>query len=103
VASLKIGKWVDDTLYDPVRRRVFACCGDGTLTIVRQDSPDSYAVEAVVQTELGVHTMAFDSATNTIYAPAAKLKPISPENPHPHPQPIPGTFHILVLSETTNQ
>jgi hypothetical protein len=47
--------------------------------------------------------MSFDSATNTIYAPAAKLKPISPENLHPHPQPIPGAFQILVLSETTNQ
>lgn len=102
LVSLKIGKWVDDTLYDPVRRRVFACCGDGTLTVIRQDSADSYAVEGIVQTELGVHTMAFDSTTNTIYAPAAKLKPISPENPHPHPQPIPGTFHILVLTETTN-
>ena len=99
LASLKIGKWVDDTVYDPVRRRIFACCGDGTLTVIRQDSPDSYKVEEVVPTELGVHTIAFDSATNTIYAPAAKLKPIAPQDPHPRPEPIPGTFHILVLTE----
>jgi hypothetical protein len=103
LASLKIGKWVDDTVYDPVRRRIFACCGDGTLTVIRQDSPDSYKVEEVVPTELGVHTIAFDAATNTIYAPAAKLKPIAPQDPHPHPEPIPGTFHILVLSEATNK
>jgi DNA-binding beta-propeller fold protein YncE len=103
LASLKIGKWVDDTVYDAARRRIFVCCGDGTLTVIRQDSPDSYQVEAVVPTELGVHTIAFDSATNTIYAPAAKLKPIAPQDPHPHPQPIPGTFHILVLTEATNR
>jgi DNA-binding beta-propeller fold protein YncE len=103
LASLKIGKWVDDTVYDPVRRRIFACCGDGTLTVIRQDSPDSYKVEEVVPTELGVHTIAFDSATNTIYAPAAKLKPIAPQDPHPHPEPIPGTFHILVLTEKINR
>jgi DNA-binding beta-propeller fold protein YncE len=103
LASLKIGKWVDDTVYDPVRRRIFACCGDGTLTVIRQDSPDSYKVEEVVPTELGVHTIAFDSATNTIYAPAAKLKPIAPQDPHPHPEPIPGTFRILVLTEKINR
>ena len=103
LASLKIGKWVDDTVYDPVRRRIFVCCGDGTLTVIRQDSPDSYKVEEVVPTELGVHTIAFDSATNTIYAPAAKLKPIAPQDPHPRPEPIPGTFHILVLTEATNR
>ena len=103
LASLKIGKWVDDTVYDPVRRRIFVCCGDGTLTVIRQDSPDSYKVEEVVPTELGVHTIAFDSATNTIYAPAAKLKPIAPQDPHPHPEPIPGTFHILVLTEAANR
>jgi DNA-binding beta-propeller fold protein YncE len=103
LASLKIGKWVDDTVYDSVRRRIFACCGDGTLTVIRQDSPDSYKVEEVVPTELGVHTIAFDSATNTIYAPAAKLKPIAPQDPHPHPEPIPGTFHILVLTEKINR
>jgi len=96
---IKIGKWVDDTIYDPVRHRVFACCGDGTLTVIHQNSPDSYQVEEVVPTELGVHTIAFDSATNTIFAPAAKLRPIAPQDPHPHPQPVPGTFHILVLSE----
>jgi DNA-binding beta-propeller fold protein YncE len=103
VASLKIGKWVDDTIYDAVRRRIFVCCGDGTLTVIRQDSPDSYQVEEVVPTELGVHTIAFDSEINTIYAPAAKLKSIAPQDPHPHPQPIPGTFHILVLTEATNR
>lgn len=103
LASLEIGKWVDDTVYDPVRRRILVCCGDGTLTVVHQDSPDSYAIEQVVRTALGVHTIAFDSATNTIYAPAAKLKPIAAEDPHPHPQPVPGTFHILVLSESTKK
>ena len=103
VATLPIGKWVDATIYDPVRRRVFACCGDGTLTVIRQDSVDSYTVDEVVKTELGVRTMAFDSATNTIYAPSAELSPISPQDPHPHPHPIPGTFHILVLTETTKK
>ena len=103
VATLPIGKWVDATVYDPVRRRVFACCGDGTLTVVRQDSADSYTIDEVVQTELGVRTMAFDSATNIIYAPSAKLSPISPQDPHPHPRPIPGTFHILVLTEATKK
>jgi DNA-binding beta-propeller fold protein YncE len=103
LATFKIGKWVDDTVYDPVRRRIFVCCGDGTLTIIRQDSADSYRIEEVVPTALGVHTIAFDSATNTIYAPAGKLRPIDPQDLHPHPKPIPGTFHILVLSETTNK
>src|SRR6202007_2600875 len=60
LANLKIGKWGDDMVYDPIRHRIFVCCGDGTLTVIRQDSPDSYKVEEVVPTALGVHTIAFD-------------------------------------------
>jgi DNA-binding beta-propeller fold protein YncE len=103
VATLPIGKWVDATVYDPVRRRVFASCGDGTLTVIRQDSADSYTVGEVIHTELGSRSMAFDSASNTIYVPSAKLNPISPLDPHPHPHPIPGTFHILVLTQGTKK
>jgi hypothetical protein len=42
----------DPAIYDPVRRRVFACCGNGTLTVVRQDSADCYTVDEVVQISL---------------------------------------------------
>ena len=103
VATLPIGKWVDATVYDPVHQRVFACCGDGTLTVARQDSADSYTVGEVIHTELGSRSMAFDSASNTIYVPSAKLNPISPLDPHPHPRPIPGTFNILVLTGATKK
>jgi DNA-binding beta-propeller fold protein YncE len=103
VTTLPIGKWVDATVYDPVRQRVFASCGDGTLTVIRQDSADSYTVGEVIHTELGSRSMAFDSASNTIYVPSAKLNPISPLDPHPHPHPIPGTFRILVLTQATKK
>jgi len=101
-ASLPLGAGVDATLYDAVHHRVYASCRDGTLTVVAQNSPGNYVVEQVVATEPGARTLAYDSSTDTLYLPVAKLGPApqaTPQNPQPRPAILPGTFHILVLNE----
>jgi hypothetical protein len=45
--------------------------------------------------------MALDPTTHKIYLSAAKLgstPPASADNPHPRPQIMPGSFHVLVVS-----
>jgi DNA-binding beta-propeller fold protein YncE len=102
VTTLPIGAGIDADAYDPVQQRVFASCGDGTLTVIKQSSTDSYAVEAVVPTEKGARTMAFDSTTQTAYLPDAKFGPEpAPTADHLHPRPsiVPGTLKLLVVQQ----
>jgi DNA-binding beta-propeller fold protein YncE len=102
LATLPIGEGVDAAVYDPAGKHVFVSCGDGTLTVIRQDSPDKYSVEEQVKTEKGARTMAFDSSTQTAFLPIAKFGPppaATPEHPHPHPSIVPNTLKLLIVEK----
>jgi DNA-binding beta-propeller fold protein YncE len=99
VADFPIGQYVDATAFN--NGLVFASCGDGTLTVVREVSPDKFELAQTVKTQIGARTMAIDHATGTIYLPTSDLilpPPPSAENPRPRPVPVPGTFRILVVT-----
>lgn len=98
VATLPIGQGVDATRFDPGTRYAFASNGDGTLTVIHEDSPDRFSVVENVTTELGARTMALDPKTHDVFVVTAKLERI--ENPPPHTRPfrmVPDTFHVLVF------
>ena len=40
VATVPIGKGVDANRFDPATGLAFASCGDGTITVAHEDSPD---------------------------------------------------------------
>jgi hypothetical protein len=98
VASFPIGAFVDATAFRD--GLAFASCGDGTLTTIRELSPDKFELGQVVKTELGARTMAVDPTGYLIYLPTADLKfePGSTQA-HPRPVPVPGTFRILVVTQ----
>jgi DNA-binding beta-propeller fold protein YncE len=100
VASLPIGDHVDATYFDPDTGTVFNSCGDGTLSVIHEDSPDKYSLVENAQTEPGARTMAYDSKTGHIFLANAQTEPPptpTKENPKPRPKVVPGTFHLLVL------
>jgi DNA-binding beta-propeller fold protein YncE len=101
VATVAIGEGPDAAAYDPESKLVFSSNGEGTLTVVKQDSADKYTVVADVPTEKSARTMALDAKTHKLYLSAAELGPPpagTAENPHPRPKIVSGSFHILVLS-----
>lgn len=95
LADLPIGAGVDATKFDG---DIFASCGDGTLTVVRETSPDAFQVVQTVQTPRGARTMGIDSTTHTLYLPTAELEP--PSQGQSRPRPKPGTFMIFVVSRS---
>jgi YVTN family beta-propeller protein len=100
LATLPIGAGVDACVYDPVHRRAFASCGDGTMTIVQQSASDNYTVTAIIPTAPRARTMAYDPAKATAYLPTAKfgsLPQVTPQNPKPRPPILPGSLEIVVL------
>jgi DNA-binding beta-propeller fold protein YncE len=101
VAHVAIGDGPDAAAYDAPHRLVFSSNGDGTLSVVRQDSPDAYSVAATLLTQRGARTMAFDPTTRRIYLVTAEFgppPPATPEHPHPRPEPRPDSFTVLVAA-----
>lgn len=102
VATVPIGKGVDANAFDPETALAFSSNGDGTLTIVHEDTPDKYSVVENAPTQAGARTMALDPKTHRVYLPTAQYgAPPAPtaERPHPRPSIVPGTFSILVMGK----
>src|SRR5262249_12095247 len=104
VADLPIGDGVDGVAFDPGRQLVFASCGDGTLTVIHEDSPDRYSVLENTPTQKGGRTLALDAESGTVYTPTADFGPPpapTPDRPHPRPSIVPGTFNVVVVKPVT--
>lgn len=101
IATPAIGDGVDADRFDPGTGYAFASNGEGTLTVVHEDSPTKFSVVDTVATQKGARTMEVDPTTHAIFLVTADRAPPPPataDNPHPRPSIVPGTFRLLVLS-----
>src|SRR5579863_969086 len=101
VASMPIGQGVDAATFDPATQLAFASCGDGTITVAHEDSPDKYSVVETIATQRGARTMALDIANHRVFTVTSDFGPppaATPENPNPRPTQIPGTFTLLIYT-----
>jgi len=95
VASPAIGQGVDANRFDPETKYAFASCGDGTLTVVHEDSPAKFSVVENVSTKRSARTMALDEKTHNIFLSAADFEPPAPGERRGKMKP--GSFVILVV------
>lgn len=97
--KVAIGAGVDANAFDPGTQLAFSSCGDGTVTIAHEDSPDKLTVVQTLTTERGARTMALDPKTHRIYLASAKYEAAT-EQPaggrRQRPRMVPGSFKILV-------
>ena len=101
LATPTIGEGVDAAGFDPKTGLAFASCGEGVLTVIKEESPDKFAVVENVPTQKGARTMALDTKTHTIYTVTAQFGPPpapTAENPHPRRSIVPDSFVVLVVS-----
>jgi DNA-binding beta-propeller fold protein YncE len=102
LATPAIGEGVDATAYDDEAGLAFASCGEGVLTVVKEDSPQKFSVVENVKTEPGARTMALDTKTHNVFTVTAKFGPppaATADNPHPRRTILPDTFEVLVLAK----
>jgi len=99
VASLPIGLGSDAVAYDPARHRVFSSNGSGTLSVIAQNSPDSYAAPVELPTTRGARTMAVDPKSGRIFLVAADYKEDAsvPVTSRGHFKVVPGTARLMLL------
>lgn len=103
VADLPIGRGVDMTAFDPGAAVALSANGEGTLTVVHEDSPDRYTVLGQVKTQRGARTLAVDPGSHRVYLVTAEFGPPpapTAARPHPWPSIVPDTFQVLVLEPT---
>lgn len=100
VATAPIGKGPDGVVFDAERQLAFVSNDEGTVTIVREVSPEEFKVVQTVQTAPGAKTIALDPLKHRLYLVAAKFSvpPAATANaPAPRPQPLPDTVEVIAL------
>jgi hypothetical protein len=100
VARLPIDKGPDAAGFDTETHLAFSSNGEGTLTVVRQESPDSYTVIDSVKTQPRSKTMALNPKNHYVYLGAAefdKAPEATKENPRPRPPMVKDSFSILIV------
>ncbi|HTB52396.1 MAG TPA: hypothetical protein VK718_06465 [Ferruginibacter sp.] len=89
IMTLPIGAGVDAVAYDPITKLIFCSCGDGTTTVIKQESADKYSVIQIINTQLKAKTIALDTKTHKIYLSVA-------DRVEGTKKIVPGTFKLLV-------
>jgi len=83
ITTLPIGDHVDATAFDPETQLIFNSNGEGTITVIHQDSPDKYSLVETVKTLPRAKTMALDLKTHQLFLSTAES----------------GQFEVLVVGK----
>jgi DNA-binding beta-propeller fold protein YncE len=100
--TLPLGAGTDGAVFNPKTMEAFSSNGDGTLTIVKENSPTSFVVEQTLKTAPRAKTLTLDIKTNKLYLITAEFTPAPPPPPGGRPgrgQMVPDTFSILVVGK----
>ncbi len=83
LTDLPIGNGSDGATFNPATMEAFSSQGDGTLTVIKEDSPTSFSVEQTVSTPARAKTLTLDTKTNQIYSITAEFGPVPAAPPAP--------------------
>ena len=101
VASPAIGDGCDATAFDADLGLAFASAGDGTITVIREESADKFTVAQTLATQKWARTMALDPKTHLIYTVTANVTVTpSASGGRPERKVEPDSFVVLVVAPT---
>jgi DNA-binding beta-propeller fold protein YncE len=88
ITDLPIGNGCDGATFNPATMETFSSQGDGTLTVIKEDSPTSFSVEQTVATPARAKTLTLDTKTGHIFLITAEFGPVpaapaQPQNAQP--------------------
>jgi len=90
LADLPIGNGSDGATFNPATQEAFSSQGDGSLTVIKETSPTTFAVEQTVPTPARAKVLTLDTKTNRIYTITAEYGPVPAAPPAGTPPPPPG-------------
>jgi DNA-binding beta-propeller fold protein YncE len=105
LATLPIGTGVDGATFNPATMEAFSSQSDGTLSVIKENSPTSFSVEQTLQTKVSGKTLTLDSKTGRILIIAADFAPPPADAPVPSngrvargPM-VPDSFSIIAVGK----
>jgi hypothetical protein len=79
--NLPLAGGSDGAVFNPSTIEAFSTQGNGTLTVIKEDSPTKFEVEENLQTMNGARTITVDSQTNRIFTMSQERGPAPPAEP----------------------
>jgi YVTN family beta-propeller protein len=98
LASLPIGKGTDAAGFDPKRKLAFSSNGEGTVTVVQETDPKTFAVAETIKTAPGARTMAVDPDTGRLFLVTADIQSVAPPSTpggRPHVTYVLGSMKLM--------
>jgi DNA-binding beta-propeller fold protein YncE len=106
ITTLPIGTGCDGAVFNQATMEAFSSQGDGTLTIIKENSQTSFVVEQTVQTPIRAKTITLDTRTGHLLLMTAEYGPApvpaataAPGTRPARPPMIPGSFMIVVVGK----
>jgi DNA-binding beta-propeller fold protein YncE len=103
ITTLPIGAGTDGAVFNPYSMEAFSSQVDGTLTVVKENSPTSFVVEQNLETMPSAKTLTLDPKTNHILLIGAEFgAPTAPTTPGGRAgrgQMTPDSFSVLVVGK----
>jgi len=98
ITTLPIGDGTDAAAFDAEKKLVFTSNGEGSITVIQEQSPDKFAVIDTVKTEPGARTMTLDTKSHKLFLITAdrKTTPAAAGQAAQRVQ-VPGTYRVLVV------
>ena len=100
IQNVPIGDGCDGVMFDAKNSLIFSSNGEGTMTIVKEESANKFAVVQTLKTQKGARTIAINPTSKQLYlsTPEFGMKPEpTPENPKPRAPILPNSFSVLVV------
>ncbi len=102
VTTIPIGEGPDACKFDPETHLAYSSNGEGTITVIREESPTRFVVVETAKTQPRARTMEIDTKTHALFTVTAEFgetpKPTA-EHPRPRPPMVPNTFILLELQK----
>jgi DNA-binding beta-propeller fold protein YncE len=106
IDALPLGAGTDGAVFNPKTMEAFSSQGDGTLTVIKENSPASFVVEQTVKTPPRAKTLTLDSKTDHILLITAEFGPPPPAATSPASGGrggrgimLPDSFSIVVVGK----
>lgn len=99
ITNLPIGEGTDAAAFDSEKKLAFTSNGEGSITVIQEQSPDKFAVIDTVKTEPGARTMTLDTKSHKLFLITAdrETPPAVAGQPAPQRRQVPGTYRVLVV------
>ncbi len=105
ITTLPLAGTTDGAVFNPATKEAFSTHAEGTLTVIKENSPTSFEVEQNLTTMPSAKTVTLDSKTNHILTIAAIFDPPPPGTPKPSNGRVargpmePDSFSILMIGK----